>query len=165
MALGVVRSMPHAGNMWANEFSDVTTLTQAECFDLLSQVSLGRIALSIHALPVILPVQFVLADHSILFAAVVGSTLDVATTGTVVAFQTDAQEPLGGNYWSVLVQGIASSGGDGQITQESAAPLKPRAVPPRQSHTVRIEPSIVSGRRFRIAGDGPSAEFPDAPSL
>ena len=98
--------------MWANEFSAATALTESECFERLSQVSLGRIAVSIDALPVILPVHFVLSDETVLFPTVTGSKFDAATTGTVIAFQADAQETPGGDYWSVLLQGIASSVGD-----------------------------------------------------
>ncbi len=152
--------------MWANEFSAATALTESECFERLSQVSLGRIAVSIDALPVILPVHFVLSDESVLFPTVTGSKFDAATTGTVIAFQADAQETLGGDYWSVLLQGIASSVGDVPgDAQERAIPLEPRPDLHRKLHMVRIEATIVSGRSFRIAGEGPSIELPDAPPL
>ena len=113
MALDGLRSMEHPANMWASEFSDATILTKSECFERLGQVSLGRIATSIDALPVILPVRFMLSDESVLFPAVTGPTLDAATAGTVIAFQADAQEPFSGDFWSVLIQGIASSVHDG----------------------------------------------------
>ena len=158
--------------MWENEFSDTTILTKSECFERLSQVSLGRIAISIDALPVILPVHFVLSDESVLFPTVTGSILDSATTGTVVAFQADAQESLSGDFWSVLLQGIALSVSDGPgdtkepgHTQGRAIPLESRPDLQRKLHMVRIEATIVSGRMFRVAGEGPSVELPDSPPL
>jgi uncharacterized protein len=152
--------------MWANEFSDVMVLTKPECYECLSQVSLGRIAASIDALPVILPVHFVLSGESVLFPALPGSKLDAATTGTVVAFEADAEELLGGSYWSVLLQGLASSVGDGSDrTQERPFQLDPWPTVQRNLRLVRVEPTLVSGRKFRISGEGPSAEFRDSPSF
>src|ERR1022692_2407023 len=162
MALDDLRSMEHPASMWENEFSDTTILTKSECFERLSQVSLGRIAISIDALPVILPVHFVLSDESVLFPTVTGSILDSATTGTVVAFQADAQESLSGDFWSVLLQGIALSVSDGPgHTKGRAIPLESRPDLQRKLHMVRIEATIVSGRMFRVAGEGPSVELPD----
>jgi nitroimidazol reductase NimA-like FMN-containing flavoprotein (pyridoxamine 5'-phosphate oxidase superfamily) len=166
MALDGLRSIGHPANTWANEFSDATILTKSECFEHLSQVSLGRIATSIDALPVILPVHFVLSDESVLFPAVTGSILDAATTGTVIAFQADAQEALSADFWSVLIQGIASSVSDGPgHAQGRVTPLEPQPDVQRKLHMVRIEASIVSGRRFRLAGERPHVELPDSPPL
>ena len=152
--------------MWENEFSAATVLTESECFQHLSQVSLGRIAISIDALPVILPVHFVLSNESVIFPTVAGSKVDTATTGTVVAFQADEQDPFSGDYWSVLLQGMASAAGDSPRDDEDGAlPLGSRPDVQRKLHMVRIEATVVSGRRFRVAGEGPSMELPDAPRL
>ena len=145
--------------MWANEFSDVTALTKPECYEYLSQASLGRIAASIDALPVILPVHFVLSGESVLFPTLPGSKLDAATTDTVVAFEVDAEEPLDGSYWSVLLRGLASSVGDGpDHTHGRPLLLDPWPTMQRNLRLVRVEPTLVSGRRFRITGEGPSTE-------
>jgi len=150
--------------MWENEFSGAAVLTESECFEHLGQVSLGRIAVSIDALPVILPVHFVLTGRSVLFPVVAGSKFDAATSGAVVAFQADAEEPLSGEYWSVLLQGIASSAGDvSGDGQGVALRLGPWADLQQNQHMVRIEATIVSGRKFRIAGADPSMKLPDAP--
>ncbi len=151
--------------MWANESPEDTILTRSECFAHLGQVSLGRIAASIDALPVILPVRFVLSGESVLFSTVPGSKLDAAATGAVVAFQADAGEPLTGIYWSVLLQGLASSVSDGTgPTETPVVPLEPWPDPQPGLHTVRIEASIVSGSRFGTTGESGSFELPDAPS-
>ena len=107
--------------MWENEFSAATVLTESECFQHLSQVSLGRIAISIDALPVILPVHFVVSNESVIFPTVAGSKFDTATAGTVVAFQADEQDPFSGDYWSVLLQGMASAAGDSPGDAEDGA--------------------------------------------
>ena len=152
--------------MWANNYSDVTTLTRPECLAHLRKTSLGRIGASIGALPVILPVRFVVSGDSVLFHTVPGSKLDSATMGSVVAFQADAQEPLSGYYWSVLLQGIAS-GVDNGPDQDPAevVPTGSRPDVQRDLHLVQIQATNLSGRRFHIAGEGPTVDFPDAPSL
>jgi len=160
------RRMRHPVNMWESEFSGATVLTELECFEHLGQVSLGRIAVSIDALPVILPVHFALTERSVHFRACTGSKFDAATTGAVVAFQADAEKPLNGEYWSVLLQGIASSVGDASAdAQGRPLRLGPWADLQENQHMVRIEATIVSGRKFRIAGEGPSMRLPEAPRL
>ncbi len=137
-------------------------LTESECFGYLSRASLGRIAASIDALPVILPIDFALDNQSIVFAALAGSKLDAATAGAVVAFQADGHDPRGEHYWTVLVQGIASS------APEGAAPIgerTPRSRPwpelaPRLRQ-VRIQATIINGHKFRFAGESPRVAFPD----
>ncbi len=166
LALHDLPTMGHSATMWTNAFSDATILTESECFEHLGQVSLGRIAASIDALPVILPVRFVLCGKSVLFPTVPGSKLDEAATGAVVAFQADAEVPLTRTYWSVLLQGVASSVGDWpELAQEPVIPLEQGSGLRGKPHMVRIEATIVSGRRFRIAGEISSVEFPDALSL
>jgi len=43
--------------------ADEGALTERECWELLAMASVGRLALSVRALPVILPVQYYLSDH------------------------------------------------------------------------------------------------------
>jgi nitroimidazol reductase NimA-like FMN-containing flavoprotein (pyridoxamine 5'-phosphate oxidase superfamily) len=152
--------------MWADEYSDSTNLSRAECLEHLSLVSLGRIGASIDALPVILPVHFVVSGESVLFHTVPGTKLDAATIGAVVAFQADDQEPLNGSYWSVLLQGIASLVSDTtRQAQERVDPMKSAPGVQRELRLVQIQATNVSGRKFRIAGEVPTVELPDAPSL
>ena len=144
----------------------VAILTRTECFKLLAQASIGRIGASIGALPVILPVHFATYEESVLFRTVPGTKLDAATLGAVVAFQADAYEPLGGTGWSVLLQGIASevSDDEGDALARSI-PIGTWVGMGSNHRLMRIGVANVSGRRFRIAGEGPAVEFPDAPPL
>jgi nitroimidazol reductase NimA-like FMN-containing flavoprotein (pyridoxamine 5'-phosphate oxidase superfamily) len=148
---------------------DVTSLGRSECLELLSQVSVGRIGASIDALPVIFPVHFALFGESVLFRTVPGTKLDAATIGAVVAFQADAQEPLDGNPWTVLLQGIASAVTD-EWDQSQARSVRIKSWlgiddHHHHHHLVRLEATNITGRRFGIAGEGPSVELPDAPTL
>jgi nitroimidazol reductase NimA-like FMN-containing flavoprotein (pyridoxamine 5'-phosphate oxidase superfamily) len=81
------------------------TLSRDECFRLLTTVPVGRVGLTIDAIPVVLPVNFALLDGDIVFRTVVGTKFHVASTDTVLAFEVDHYEANGASGWSVLVQG------------------------------------------------------------
>ena len=82
-------------------------LTADECLTLLTSVPVGRVGLSIDALPVVLPVNFAVIDGNIVFRTVAGTKFDAATTGAVLAFEADRYAPSDPSGWSVLVQGVA----------------------------------------------------------
>jgi uncharacterized protein len=145
---------------------EATVLTRQECFELLSRVSVGRVGVSIDALPAILPVHFAVSDQSVLFRTVPGTKLDEATVGAVVAFQADAWEPSAGTHWSVLLQGIAFEMADEEAAaQSSSASIRSWGSVNPGHRLVRIDATNATGRRFRIAGEGPLLQLPDPPPL
>jgi uncharacterized protein len=145
--------------------NESTVLSQQECFELLGRVSIGRIGVSIEALPAILPVQFVPLDDAVLIRTTPGTKLDAATVGAVVAFQAEAFEPADQTYWSVLLQGLATEVGDDDRAQSGASVIRSWGDVNRTHRLVRIEATTLAGRRFHIAGEGPRIEFPDPPPL
>lgn len=82
-------------------------LDRDECLRLLATAELGRIALTDDALPVIVPVNFRLAQQLVLIRTGLGTKLDAATRNAVVAFEVDDVDPVRKVGWSVMVQGIA----------------------------------------------------------
>ena len=125
------------------------TLSIEECVDCLGQVPIGRIAITVGALPVILPVNFALVDDSIYFRTVPGTKLAAATSRAVVAFEVDSYESGGQAGWSVLVQGMARIVNDGPtLDRISQAKLDAWALPDEADHVVRVEMSTITGRRF-----------------
>jgi uncharacterized protein len=76
-----------------------------DCLKLLKLAYVGRIGISIHALPVILPVNYVLHEGDVVFRVGSGTKLAAATAGAVVAFEVDHSDPQGTSGWSVLLQG------------------------------------------------------------
>jgi nitroimidazol reductase NimA-like FMN-containing flavoprotein (pyridoxamine 5'-phosphate oxidase superfamily) len=86
-------------------------LIPAECRRLLASGRVGRVAISVNALPAILPVQFTLDGDEIVFRAPPAGVLANATRRAVVAFETDGFEP-GAGEWSVLVAGVARHRGE-----------------------------------------------------
>jgi len=141
-------------SMGHDEEHAMTILTRQECLDLLSQVSAGRVGVSIDALPVILPVHFVLFGESVLFNTIPGTKFDAATNGAVVAFQADAREARRGAHWSVLLQGIASEvSNEWHDARAISASIKPWGGGARERRLVRVDASHMTGRRFQITGE------------
>lgn len=60
----------------------VEKLTRAQCLELIATVPVGRIGVSIRALPVILPVNFVLVGENIVFRTIPGTKLDAAAANS-----------------------------------------------------------------------------------
>lgn len=84
-------------------------LTRAECLRLLRTVTVGRVAVSHRALPMILPVHFRIADDdSIRIETAPGTTLHRATDHAVVAFEAEGPAGATEPSWSVIVHGVAT---------------------------------------------------------
>ena len=125
------------------------TLSIEECIDCLGQVPVGRVAITVGALPVILPVNFALVDDSIYFRTVSGTKLAAATSSAVVAFEIDSYESDGQTGWSVLVQGMANIVTDVPTLERIArVELDAWALPVEADNVVRVEMNTMTGRRF-----------------
>lgn len=124
-------------------------LAPSECLALLASVPVGRVGLSIDALPVVIPVSFALADRHVVFRAAAGRKFQAATTGAVVAFEADWYEPCGSSGWSVLVQGTTVLVSDpADIAHLSALTVDPWAGDANTGPLVRISTPKITGRRF-----------------
>jgi hypothetical protein len=125
-------------------------LDRKACFEYLDRVAVGRVGLSIDALPVVLPLHFIVADESLLVQTIRGTKLDSAILGAVVAFQADAEDPRSLAQWSVLVQGIAT-----ELAEVSNLSGFQWALPffqaPRDFRCIRIDAAVVTGRLFPAA--------------
>lgn len=82
-------------------------LTYDECLRRLDAGNIGRVAITSHALPAIVPVNFVRSGERILFRTEPGGMLAHGCDGTVVAFEIDGLDATGFAGWSVLVVGAA----------------------------------------------------------
>lgn len=126
-------------------------LSVEECCRLLATEKVGRVGISVRALPVVLPVNYSLLDGDIVIRTGAGTKLDAALSGAVVAFEIDGTDPMYHSGWSVLVQGRASEMTDAsQVARARELPLRPWA-PGMRDHYVRIAPERISGRRLAVA--------------
>ena len=123
-------------------------LTEAECMLLMATVSVGRIGVTIGALPAIFPVNFAVREGAVYFRTGVGTKLAAAANHSVVAFEVDRVDPLEHSGWSVLAIGTATQVTDPEeLASLSGLPLGPWAEGERD-HLVRIPVELVSGRRI-----------------
>jgi nitroimidazol reductase NimA-like FMN-containing flavoprotein (pyridoxamine 5'-phosphate oxidase superfamily) len=69
-------------------------LDRDECLRLLGDVQVGRVAVTTEALPVVLPVNFLLDGDRVVFSSAPGTKLYVAATGARMAFEAEDVDPL-----------------------------------------------------------------------
>lgn len=123
-------------------------LDREDCLSLMRSVQLGRIVFTDRALPAIQPVHFVLDGDDVIIAAVPGSKLSSASRGTIVAFETDAFDPVERSGWSVTVIGEARTiRVADEIERISRLPLR-SWTPGRHDFFIRIRGVFLSGRRM-----------------
>jgi nitroimidazol reductase NimA-like FMN-containing flavoprotein (pyridoxamine 5'-phosphate oxidase superfamily) len=123
-------------------------LVAERCLELLSRAHLGRIAVTIGAVPAIFPVHYRLCEGQIIFSTGDGTNLHAASANTVVAFEVVDVDPSWSAGWSVLVVGVARELRD----SATVAPTLDQVANPWEAgvgaHVMSILPAFVSGRRF-----------------
>ncbi|HVT77108.1 MAG TPA: pyridoxamine 5'-phosphate oxidase family protein [Acidimicrobiales bacterium] len=126
----------------------VEHLSQHECWELLAAAGVGRIGVTVDGAPEIYPLNFVVADHSIVFRTEVGSKLRSVDRFPTVCFEADGFDLASRTGWSVLVKGRAEEVLDaGRLHGLRQLPLEYWAVG-EKTHWIRIEPIEVTGRRI-----------------
>ena len=124
-------------------------LDREECLRLLGEVQVGRVGVATEAMPVVLPVNFVLDGERIVFSSAQGTKLYVAATGAQVAFEADDVDAGSRWGWSVCVTGPASVVQDaGEVDRLRSLSLDTWAPEGEESYVV-IEPQVVTGRRVQ----------------
>ncbi len=123
-------------------------LDEDEARELLGIGGVGRIGITIGALPAIFPVNYRVIDGAIVFRTSPGSKMSAAAAGAVVAFEVDDYQLADRSGWSVLAVGPAEIVHDVAVALDVLdAGLEPLADGSRLT-IVRIEPTFISGRRI-----------------
>lgn len=123
-------------------------LDEGACYCLLASVPVGRVVATSGALPLVVPVTFVLDGRAVVFRTTSGGRLAAATRDTVVAFEADVVDASRRTGWSVVVTGVASPvTGASEALRVEQLGLAPWA-PGVRDHFVRITPGLVTGRRL-----------------
>jgi nitroimidazol reductase NimA-like FMN-containing flavoprotein (pyridoxamine 5'-phosphate oxidase superfamily) len=123
-------------------------LSHEQCWDRLRRATVGRVAVTIGALPAIFPVNFTVFHDQIVFLTGEGTKLRAALNRTVVAFQVDHVDEAASSGWSVLAVGLAEEvTAPDELDQFQRLAPRPFAGGDR-SHVVKITPEFVSGRRI-----------------
>ena len=116
-------------------------IPEEECWELLASTSVGRVALSIGALPAILPVQYHL-DGRTLAACLGHRELHERALNTVVAFAADAIDPGTRSGWSVQIQGRSAIPHRGPIDSDCGWTAA--------GQIMRIDPATITGFRMHL---------------
>ena len=122
-------------------------LSPDQCRDLLRRTTVGRVAVTVAALPAIFPVNYIVLDDQIIFRTGDGTKLRAALERAVVAFQIDHIDESTGVGWSVMAVGLAEEITDREQIGAAQLDLHPFASGDR-SHFARIRPEFLSGRRI-----------------
>jgi len=137
--------------MTTHETTAVDDLSTAQCWALLRESSVGRLAVSADGQPDIFPVNHVVDHGSIVFRTALGTKL-LGSAGRLVAFEADGYDLSDATAWSVVVKGMAREIWEiDEAIDALELPLFPWHAPPKPRF-VRVEPVSVTGRRFHVTG-------------
>jgi nitroimidazol reductase NimA-like FMN-containing flavoprotein (pyridoxamine 5'-phosphate oxidase superfamily) len=135
--------------MTTDETRDIEVLSTKECWELLRDSVVGRLAVTVDGRPDIFPVNPVVDHGTIVFRTTAGTKL-AATKGRDVAFEADGYDVGTARAWSVVAKGRAHEIWEvDEVLRALRLPLFPWH-PGRKPRFVRLEPSSVTGRRFVV---------------
>jgi nitroimidazol reductase NimA-like FMN-containing flavoprotein (pyridoxamine 5'-phosphate oxidase superfamily) len=126
----------------------VAELPELDCWELLSQHEFGRLAFHLLDEVHIVPINFAVHRKGLVFRTAEGSKLLGLTINHDVAFEIDQYS--GDQARSVVVRGRARELEGREAEAVEQLPLRPW-VDTDQYHVIRIEPTGVTGRAFRLS--------------
>jgi hypothetical protein len=128
------------------------TLSARQGMDLLRRAHIGRIGLSVDALPVIEPVSYTITDGEISILTRREARLSAAASNTAIAFQADGLSDQNEPGWTVLVQGRSKAITDQRdITRIHSLIGEPAGLRVDDTDAFTIRPERVSGRLYGSA--------------
>ena len=126
----------------------LTRMHRSECVRRLAAGTVGRVGVTARAMPVIIPVNYVVDGDAVVFRTTPDGLLAGACDGNVVAFEVDELAPDGSGGWSVLVVGVAQLLAPAEARRLHGRPVP--AVGDGRDAVVRIELARVTGRRIGV---------------
>lgn len=142
-----------AASRWVDE------LSLGECWELLSQATVSRLAVDVGGQPDIFPINHVVDGSTVVFRTGAGTKLAGAVLGRFVALEIDGADPDDRSVWSVVVKGTAHEVdhiAEGYRAEQ--LPLYPWTAEPKPNF-VRIVPELVTGRRFHVVAAADLDEY------
>ena len=133
----------------------------AECWRLLDTQAVGRVAVIVGHYPLVFPVNYALAEKSIVFRTGSGTKLHSIHRSNVT-FEVDSIDPIHRAGWSVMIKGVAQeltmAHNRATVSRAELAGATPWA-PGDRNHFIRVLADEITGRRIR-PGDLPLATDP-----
>jgi hypothetical protein len=124
------------------ELTDIDALSVSECWDLLGTQPMGRLVLSLSALPVILPVQYYVDGDELAICLGHYAIPERSVNDAVVAFGADAIDPNSRAGWAVQVQGTT------RVPRPLGVPVD--CGQPTAGQIVHLAPTTIEGQRVRL---------------
>ncbi|MBG0740641.1 pyridoxamine 5'-phosphate oxidase family protein [Paeniglutamicibacter antarcticus] len=123
-------------------------LAAAECWQLLTEVSVGRLGVISDGHPDVFPVNFKVDKETVVFQTGDGTKLDAIEEGGSVALEADSVSAEFGIAWSVIIKGAATVVARSDVDlNRIGRPLFPWQGIGRD-HIIRISPASITGRRY-----------------
>ncbi len=133
------------------DWSGLEVLPADVCWGLLGEIPIGRIAFISAGEPTILPVNFAVDGHSVVFRTASGSKLDNAIMERPAAFEADSWNADKRAGWSVVIHGFTTEVlDDAEVARLEALGIAPWADAVPRSNWVRLQPDEISGRRIGV---------------
>lgn len=125
-------------------------LNVSQCWAFVRSAEVARVAVCSDGQPEIFPINYVVDRGSVVFRSAPGTKLAALANDQRVAFEVDGFDPEAGQAWSVVIKGDGTKIVHPPAVLEAAElPLFPWQAAPKPVF-VRIEPTEVSGRQFRV---------------
>jgi len=125
-------------------------LDAEECWTLLGQTGVGRLAVIADGHPDVFPVNYKVDGQTLVFRTGAGTKQQAIQSDATVALEADAVSAQFGLAWSVVVKGKAAetvpTGPDLDNIRRALFPWQGVG----QEHFIRITPESVTGRRFTM---------------
>jgi nitroimidazol reductase NimA-like FMN-containing flavoprotein (pyridoxamine 5'-phosphate oxidase superfamily) len=133
-------------------------LDEAECLRLVGSQEVGRLGYSGRYGPTVLPVNYRLAEGSVVFRTGQGGPVEedlrtgIEDADYHIAFEVDQLDTGLREGWSVLIRGSAHHVTDEQeLATVTQAGVRPWAGGPKEAF-FRVRPERITGRRLRHPG-------------
>ena len=118
-------------------------IPKEKCQALLERGTFGRVALSMEALPAILPVQYYLAGDTIAICLGTFRVPEHAAHGAVIAFSVDDIDPVLRRGWSVQAVGEASF-------EYRGVGMRSDCGEPAAGQIISLEPRVLTGQWLNL---------------
>lgn len=123
------------------------TMSRSDCLRRLGREGVGRVAVSVGALPAIFPINYAMHGDDVVFRTTPGTKLAAAVDGSIVAFEVDDSDRMSHTGWSVLIVGPCHEVTEpAELHEIDHLPLARWARGGGPESIVRIRSELVSGR-------------------
>ena len=136
--------------MTNNAVPETENLDIRTCWELLRSVSVGRLAVWNRDHPDIFPINYKVDHGTLVFRTGEGTKLHSVLGAAPVAVEADGVDPVSGVAWSVVLKGKAESIRLTQDVPDTVGLLLFPWQAGRKDHFIRIVPTSMTGRRFKV---------------